>query len=149
MVLYSFAAANPSCPVSSRLTETCFPTVLISLLCNSTIFLLTANTQISAHCLLHCHLAGENCAVTSLGLRTFCLATEPLPNRMYNSYVLPAFSSKLALIWVSFLHTATDFYETWLKLNHISNLTERQKGSKPTEEGKVKNSQTFKKASLP
>lgn len=59
LVLYSFAIANPRFPVSTRLNETCFPTDLCSLLCNSTFFLLTANGQISPHCLLCYHLAGE------------------------------------------------------------------------------------------
>lgn len=114
LVLYSSAIANPRCPVSTRLDETCFPTDFCSLLYNSTFFLLTANGHISPHCLLHHHLAGET--VLSLGVHTFCLATEPLPNRMYNSYVLPASSSKLAPIVGFFLHRFTDFYKTCYQL---------------------------------
>lgn len=59
LALHSFAIANSRCPVSTRLNETCFPTDLCSLLCNCTFFLLIANGQISPHCLLHYHLAGE------------------------------------------------------------------------------------------
>lgn len=58
LALYSFAIANPRCPVSTRLNETCFPKDLCSLFCNSTFFLI-ANGQISPHCLLHYHLEGE------------------------------------------------------------------------------------------
>ena len=86
----------------------------------------------------------RNCAVTSLGLHTFCLATEPLPNSMYNSYVLPAFSSKLAPVWVSFLHTVTDFHKTWysLRISSFKFKWEIQKGSKLMEEWKEKVEQT-------
>lgn len=107
LVLYSFAIANPRCPVSTRLNETCFATDLCSLLCNSTFFLLTGNGQISPHCLLHYHLAGEtvlwlvwdcahfvwplSCCQTECITAMFCL---PFPQNWHRSGFLSSIQSQ-------------------------------------------------------
>lgn len=128
LVLYSSEIANPRCPVSTRLDETCFPTDFCSLLCNSTFFLLTANGHISPHCSLHYHLAGEtvlwwvwDCThfvwplsqcQTECMTAMFCL---PLPLNWHQLWVFSSIHSQIFI--------KHDIHWEF----HLSDLTERHK----------------------